>query len=718
MKKLFLAATAAAALTACTNDLTDHAATTADEQTLSFSVAIPDMMSTTRAAAASTNSARGGVTNVDTEAYDLRYQLAVYSMPDNELILRAPIQTKDAYEPTSFEVRLTPNRQYRVVAWADFVAEGTQEDLHYDTSDFSTVTLRADDPTELNDESRDAFFVSQTIEVGSSAFSTSLTLRRPFAKLRIVTTDWHLYGHALEMPDKVVIGYQNCVRYGGVNLLTGQAIDAATLGSATDATTFSANLPDAKSYALGYDASENNRTLLVDYLMADNVNEHKAIHFTFTTLRGDTIVTSHDVTTDIPTRRNWLTTLIGNMLATEAAFDVMIDEDFDDETVTDNLGRYFYGNSPLYTDANGNALPGYTKAASVMPALVDGNYQIRTAAELAWIADNEEQVAREGHNILLMNDVDLRHIYWSPVNLCSKEGLAINPAQTFDGQGFTIKNLTLEGETDNAGLFGNSEITIKNLTLENVYFYDTALSAGALAGSHQNGTVSNCHAKHVFIRNGGYIETAAPSDETDYHPMGGLFGHVNACTVSACSAYDVDLQNSSSVGVLAGQATDVRFDDCSAEKSSVWVVRYIPLQSYMSLPEHLGHSHDGLTCSSAPALSFGYWYGWGGTLTWHEMSNLGGSLVGSYEYTAAYGLTAAQQSFAGCTFADVTFKYADHQDLDNLRQFTLASPADFSADFGLYEWANLQADGTLAAIQTYKFGPLHSLYGTMEMVTK
>ena len=67
---------------------------------------------------------------------------------------------------------------------------------------------------------------------------------------------------------------------------------------------------------------------------------------------------------------------------------------------------------------------------------------------------------------------------------------------TFDGNGRTISNLTIEGNYEYAGLFGYvSEGTIENLTLENIIVNNEGAYAGAIAGivydPYSNGTIKN-----------------------------------------------------------------------------------------------------------------------------------------------------------------------------------------------------------------------------------
>lgn len=108
-------------------------------ETIRIRLDAPEALQTTRTVAG-TNSALGGLTNVDWERYDLRYQIAVYSSDGSRLLVAPQAKTSDTYGSTVFEFRLTPNNTYKFVAWADFVAQGTSEDLHYDTSDFTNIT--------------------------------------------------------------------------------------------------------------------------------------------------------------------------------------------------------------------------------------------------------------------------------------------------------------------------------------------------------------------------------------------------------------------------------------------------------------------------------------------------------------------------------------------------------------------------------------------------
>lgn len=301
-----------------------------DGETIRIRLDAPEALQTTRAVAG-TNSARGGLTNVDWERYDLRYQIAVYSSDGSRLLVAPQAKTSDTYGPTVFEFRLTPNNTYKFVAWADFVAQGTSEDLHYDTSDFTNITTRDALDAQINDESRDAYFISSNIAI-SQTFDASLTLKRPFAKIRVVTTDWDEANGAAAKPDNFRIAYHDCERFAGLNAVTGEAVGGADADASTVYTgAIATDQAGGKFYAEGYDSSDTNRTLTVDYLIA--TPEQQAVHFSLEMFEGDTEVASRDFQTSIPVQRNYLTTLIGNLLTVGGSVTISIDEGFTNEWI-------------------------------------------------------------------------------------------------------------------------------------------------------------------------------------------------------------------------------------------------------------------------------------------------------------------------------------------------------------------------------------------------
>uniref|UniRef100_UPI00405606F3 DUF6562 domain-containing protein n=1 Tax=Alistipes sp. TaxID=1872444 RepID=UPI00405606F3 len=72
-------------------------------------------------------------------------------------------------------------------------------------------------------------------------------------------------------------------------------------------------------------------TLFTDYILANN--EVSPVHFTMTVYdRENKEIKSTTFNTDIPVQRNYLTTVIGNVLTTATEVEVRIDDNFSNGT--------------------------------------------------------------------------------------------------------------------------------------------------------------------------------------------------------------------------------------------------------------------------------------------------------------------------------------------------------------------------------------------------
>lgn len=159
-KSFFYACGLGLLMAACQADLPEDAAVNPGEGNVTLGVSAPDAMAMTRAALGEqSNSARGGLTNVDFTEYDLRYQLAVYRIDGDDYVEAITPQVKivDSYEPVTYSLRLTPNRNYQVVVWADFVPQGTSGDCYYNTANLRDIKVieGAEDHYFLNRECLD-----------------------------------------------------------------------------------------------------------------------------------------------------------------------------------------------------------------------------------------------------------------------------------------------------------------------------------------------------------------------------------------------------------------------------------------------------------------------------------------------------------------------------------------------------------------------------------
>ncbi len=291
---------------------------------------IPELAAT-RAGETDMNSGLGAIDNFNDDEwakYDVRYILEIYDVTPSHENLDTPIkkrevQTFDSYQETMFEVRLVPNRKYRFVVWADFVMQGTDTDLNYNTADLKSITRNS---IAAMDESHDAYFIWKDLEVTSSGISESLTLKRPFGKIRVITTDQNEVNIGSEVA-QVDVTFYNHTLYNSLNAVTGVAT-GDTLNSYTYTVT-----KDDSVYTQGYDESIANMTLFADYILAgDETEGAQEVNFTITAWGKDgREINSHDFNTQIPLERNHLTTIVGNLLTLQNEIYISIDDNFDGE---------------------------------------------------------------------------------------------------------------------------------------------------------------------------------------------------------------------------------------------------------------------------------------------------------------------------------------------------------------------------------------------------
>lgn len=190
----------------------------------------------------------------------------------------------------------------------------------------------------------------------------------------------------------------------------------------------------------------------------------------------------------------------------------------------------------------------------------DGNYiYIAKPSELAWIAQ-QTNAGRyngfEGKTLLLQNDIDLNNQSWIPIGSgVSSDVSTITFRGKFNGQGHTIKNLSITGEIAvfQVGLFGiinNSEI--ENLVLDTVYINCDEIAdiggfgCGSLFGWASYSNISNIKVKNALIDMGtAPVNTPMP---------GGLGGDVHDCTIMNSSVEDSTITSKeNSIGGIIGE---------------------------------------------------------------------------------------------------------------------------------------------------------------------
>ena len=230
------------------------------------------------------------------DSLTMRYILQIYYTDPETNTSIDPIRLVEYSDDKGvvFEVRLAPGRDYKFVAWADVVAGEADVDNHYNTDNFEQITIidTLSNPWKAMDETRDAYTAADSVLNFNSASTISLSLRRPNAKLRVVTTDW-----AADAADTVTVTYTTPHRT-TFNALTGQCGDATDTNNKVHTYTLSNNV---------YGETGTDRTIFSDYFFAcDNDN----VNFDMLVKKGSE-VKNHQFNTEISVNSNYLTTIKG-----------------------------------------------------------------------------------------------------------------------------------------------------------------------------------------------------------------------------------------------------------------------------------------------------------------------------------------------------------------------------------------------------------------------
>ena len=349
MKKLLSILALALCFVACQNDAVESVSNS-DLVDVVLTVDAPEMGITRgldndqRVGRSSALGAIDFFNDADWAKYDVRYILEVYA--ENAHGTGEPIYRErlvnclDKYAPTTFALRLVPERTYKFVVFADFVADGNHTkveaadklaiaDWYYDTRDLRNITIKSDATGfDAMNEARDAYFITKNVKVSTTGLNEPLTLTRPFAKLRVIATDLdYIAGYA--KPGYVEVKYHTEKVIKSFNAVNGE-LSTDELSEAE--LTFKFDVQKDAPYTDGYDKESTNQTLFADYLLAVE-GEQTTVNFTMAVYEseGGQLIHSHDFNTQIPIQRNHLTTIIGDLLTTQANIDITIDDNFEEK---------------------------------------------------------------------------------------------------------------------------------------------------------------------------------------------------------------------------------------------------------------------------------------------------------------------------------------------------------------------------------------------------
>ena len=566
MKKLiYCAAALATALFAgsCQQEMLD---TTATETTVTYTVALPDAQT----------KAIGDAATVD----ELIYEVWKTETADERNLTDPAAKATRLYQDRTALVQrnektcavvtfnLVQDQEYTILFWAQ--KAGTDV---YNTDELTDVHYKYGcEPGSSNyfsnQENYAAFYAAAFVSDVDSK-SRNITLKRPFAQLNIATKNTVKDYTVAMNTSKVTISKVATHFDVAKNLPTETAVSVpASFEFKTDyvpadPATITVNGQVYDYVAMNY-----------VFAMGQNVTVDYEINTTLTAKNLDgsdgaktTAQIKHTVP-NVPLKENHRTNIVGNLLSSTTEYNIVIDDSWYDEP------------------GDGTEVEVWDGLYAQEPPQVNGVYQISLASELAWLAKavNGTLVERganvtkstgyvpaqtfAGKKFVLTQDIDLSHdvdlegnvidygpALWTPIGV--KEG---HPFMgTFDGQGFTIKNLNVDMDqlvenqrniqsdlivkaNDGAGLFGSCKTaTVKNVTIKKPTVKGHYKAAAVVADANCT-VVENCHVEDATI-------ISTPYNNDDANNVGAI------------------------VGYLAGESAWAMVTDCSVKNSDVTAYR-------------------------------------------------------------------------------------------------------------------------------------------------
>jgi len=285
---------------------------------------------------------------------------AVFDKDGNRISTIDAVTRTGVTFPTTENITLAKGQTYMVAFWAQ------DEDCKaytLNTDEMSVTIDYANNENKVNnDETRDAFFKTVEFTVTGST-SINVEMKRPFAQINVGVTkeDWDAaVASGIEIEKSSVV-IKNAAT--SLNLLDG------TVGNETVEVSYALNtIPNEK---LNVDTDGDGTKEAYNWLSMSYILPAEATTgYAKTTLENVAFVFSPRNTAysniefnqglnSVPVQRNWRTNILGKLLTGDITFNIVIDEEFEDD----------YNVMVPYATINGVAYPSF---AAAMAAVQDG----------------------------------------------------------------------------------------------------------------------------------------------------------------------------------------------------------------------------------------------------------------------------------------------------------------------------------------------------------
>lgn len=228
-----------------------------------------------------------------------------------------------------------------------------------------------------------------------------------------------------------------------------------------------------------------------------------------------------------------------------------------DKFVAEGYSTIAVGDKYLVADVSGK-----TKVVDGLYSDEAGAYYVYTGEALEKLNQGWSEYANKSTVINLEADIDFAGHKWTPVD---SHADIKNQLKEINGNGYTIKNLTIDGQAMFKRFAGTGNVTIKDVTFDNAAVESTGINASILTvQSYQNVLLDNVDVKNSVIT-GTY--KVAPLIATVYNESNTtVTATLKNCDVTntTVKATQYDFCTTGMVAfVYAGNNDKVEFENCT-----------------------------------------------------------------------------------------------------------------------------------------------------------
>lgn len=191
--------------------------------------------------------------------------------------------------------------------------------------------------------------------------------------------------------------------------------------------------------------------------------------------------------------------------------------------------------------------------------------ELKSANGLAWFSNNVQNPLFT--DVQIMNDIDFggkmafEEATFKPINNWNGQNYR---AFSFNGNGYTISNFTIESTEKDQALFGSFVGDIKNVKMNNVEV--TGLGRVAGIAAQLWGNIDNCS-----VTNG--VFTAVVTNNDDGDKVGAIVAQMqDPNTITNCVVDNVEINGYRDMGAIAGMANIAAWDGSNkVTNTTIWI---------------------------------------------------------------------------------------------------------------------------------------------------